>query len=157
MTYDYTDSAYDQLLKDAARDNRVGDHLFMVTDVLHETWPSGDPRLKFKGVLQTANNAKADFQMSPPPPPDVVAAQYAGWDKKKQQAVASSVTLGRQLQQHYGKKPDDIQQGDVFAVKTAKTKIDADGKGGFIRIISFLPKERLSAGATAAAADAPPF
>jgi hypothetical protein len=157
MTYDYTDAAYDELLKDAERDNRVGDHLFMVTKVVHDTWPSGDARIKITGNLQSANNAKADLTISPPPPPDVVKAEHKSWEQGKKRAIAQTITMYRQLAEYYKTSPDQISEGDVFAVKTVKTKVDSDNKGGFIRIISFLHKERLSAGATAAAADAPPF
>lgn len=157
MTYDFTDAAYDELLRDAEKDQRVGDHLAMVTKVTHDSWPSGDPRIKVQFSLQSANNAKADLTISPPPPPDVVKAQKATWDQGKKRAVAGAITLYRQLAEHYHTSPDKISEGDVYAVKTTKTKVEADGKGGFIRIIAFLDKAKLSADATAAAASAPPF
>ena len=157
MPYDYNDAAYDELLKDAEKDNRVGDHSFLVTKVVHDSWPSGDPRIKITGNLQSANNAKADLTISPPPPPDVVASQKGTWDTGKKKAIAGAITLYRQLAVNYQKSPEQIAEGDVFVVKTTKTKVDGDGKGGFIRIINFLPKDRLSAAASAAASDAPPF
>jgi len=157
MTYDYTDAAYDELLKDADKDNRIGDHLFMVTKVAHDTWPSGDPRIKVSGVLQSANNAKADLTISPPPPPDVVKAESKTWEQGKKRAVAGAITMYRQLAEHYKTSPDKISEGDVYAVKTTKSKIDAEGKGGFIRIIAFLAKDKLGAAAKAAADNAPPF
>lgn len=157
MSYDYTDAAYDELLKDADKDNRVGDHLFMVTKVVHDTWPSGDPRIKITGNLQSANNAKADLTISPPPPPDVVKEQSKTWEQGKKRAIANTVTMYRQLAQHYKTSPDKIAEGDVYAVKTAKSKVEADGKGGFIRIIAFLDKAKLGGEATAAASNAPPF
>lgn len=157
MTYDYTDSAYDELIKDADKDNRVGDHLWMVTKSVHDTWPSGDPRIKVTGVLTTAGNAKADLTISPPPPPDVVKAQKDTWDQGKKRAIAATVTMYRQLAEHYQTVPEKLSEGDVFAVKTTKTRVDADGKGGFIRVVAFLAKDRLDKTRAAAAADAPPF
>lgn len=157
MPYDYTDSAYDELLKDADRDNRVGDHLAIAIKVVHDSWPSGDPRIKVSFNLQSANNAKADLTISPPPPPDVVKAESKTWEQGKKRAIANAITMYRQLAEHYGKSPDEIVEGDVFAVKTTKSKVEADGKGGFIRVVAFLAKDKLSADATAAAASAPPF
>jgi hypothetical protein len=157
MTYDWNASEYDELLKDADKDNRVGDHLFMVTKVVHDSWPSGDPRIKIVGNLQSANNAKADLTISPPPAPDVVKAESKTWEQGKKRAIANTVNIYRQLAQHYSKSPDQIAEGDVFAVKTAKGKVDAEGKGGFIRVIAFLAKDKLDASTKAAAADAPPF
>src|SRR5262245_60544418 len=152
--YNYDDAAYDELLRDANRDDRVGDHMFMVTSVERDQWPSGDPRLKLKGVLMSANNAKADLTISPPPAPEVVKAESKTWDSGKKKAIAGTVPLYRQLREHYGKSPDQIVEGDTFAVKTAKTRVDSStGKGGFIRIIAFLNKETMSA----AIKDAPPF
>lgn len=157
MSYDYTDAAYDELLKDADRDNRVGDHLWMVTKVVHDSWPSGDPRMKITGNLQTANNAKADLTISPPPPPDVVKAESKTWEQGKKRAIAATVTMYRQLAEHYATAPENVSEGDVFAVKTTKTKRNEDGTGGFIRVIAFLSKDKIGAEAKAAAADAPPF
>lgn len=157
MTYDWNDDAYSDLLKDADKDNRVGDHLAMATKITHDTWPSGDPRIKVLFSLQSANNAKADLTISPPPPPDVVKAESKSWDQGKKRAIAGTITIYRQLAEHYKIDPSKISEGDVFAVKTTKTKKNDDGTGGFIRVIAFLPKERLSADAKAAAADAPPF
>lgn len=133
------DSAYDELLKDAEMDNRVGDKQALVTTVVHDNWPSGDPRIKVGFVLTDAGNAKADLTISPPPPPEVVKAEKKSWEQGKLRAIAQTVSQYRQLAQHYGISPEQIKEGDGFRVKTVKTRRDEEGKGGFIRVIAFLP------------------
>src|ERR1700738_3810620 len=119
---DYTDKAYDDLLADAA-------------------WPSGDPRKKVDGVLLTANSARADLTISPVPSPEVITAEKASWPTAKKRAIANSISIHRQLKEHYAQEPDDIAAGTVYRVETIKTKVDqATGSGGFIRIAAFLPK-----------------
>lgn len=163
MTTTYSDSAYDDLIKDAERDDRAGDHDFVVDSVDHDYWPSGDPRTKIRGSLLTANSAKADLTLSPPPAPDVVRAESKGWDAKKKKAIAGAITLYRQLAEHYAKSPDvevangltAIAEGDVFRVKTVVTKRTEDGKGGFVRVIAFKPKAEV--GVAGAAQEQVPF
>lgn len=140
MSYDYTDAAYDDLIKDAERDDRVGEHEFLVTGVLHDFWPSGDPRVKIRGLLLTANSAKADLTISPPPSPEEVKADMANWDSRKKRAIAGVITIYRSLATHYQTTPERITEGQTFRVRTVKTKVGPDGKGGFIRIVVFLPK-----------------
>ena len=144
-----SDSAYDELLKDAEMDNRVGDKQALVTTVVHDNWPSGDPRLKIGFVLTDARNAKADLTISPPPAPEVVKAEKASWEPGKLRAIANTVAQYRQLAQHYGTSPDQIKEGDTFKVKTVKTRRDEEGKGGFIRVIAFLPPTPAAGAATA--------
>ena len=135
---DYNAQEYKDLLKEASRDTRVGDHDWVVQTVINDLWPSGDPRLKLNGVLSTANSAKADLTLSPPPSPEEVKANKGSWDQPKVRAIATSIQIHQQLAKHYGKKPADVQEGDVFRVKTALTKRNPDGSGGFVRIIAFL-------------------
>ena len=142
------DSAYDDLLKDAEMDNRVGDKEALVASVVHDNWPSGDPRIKIGFVLTDARNAKADLTISPPPAPEVVKAEKASWEPGKLRAIANTVTMYRQLAQHYGTSPDAIKEGDTFRIKTVKTKRNEDGTGGFIRAVSFLPPAGASAAPT---------
>lgn len=150
-------SKYDDFLKDADKDNRIGDHDALVVSVTDDQWPSGDPRRKILFNLTTANNAKADLTISPPPSPETLAAEGATYEAGKKRAIATTINLYKQLGQHYGKSPQQIKEGDTFKVKTAKTRIDADGKGGFIRVIAFLDKAHATGGATAAAATAAEF
>lgn len=153
--FDVTNSAYDEILNDAAVDNRVGDHDAVVVNVVNDKWKSGDDRTKLKFILKTANDAKADLTWSPPPPPEVYAAEKASWDRAKLQGVASGITIARQVLEHYGTLPNRIKEGDRFRVKTVKTKRDADGTGGFIRVIAFLPKDAGTGDANGAAPKSP--
>lgn len=151
-------SDYDDVMTDLNRDNRVGDHDFMVSDVISDTWPSGDARHTVKGVLLTAGQAKADLRWSPPPPASVVKAEMSKWDGGKRKAVAQAVSLAKKLAEYYGKTVDGLKAGDVLRVKTVKTRIDKDGKGGFIRIAAILPKDGIgqaSAEAGKAASEIP--
>jgi len=132
---------YDGVMGDLEKDNRVGDHDFMVSEVIGDCWPSGDPRWKVKGVLLTAQQSKCDLTWSPPPPASVVKAEMAGWEGGKRKAIAQAVNIAKKLAEFYGKRIVDLKEGDVLRVKTIKTKIDSDGKGGFIRIVAILPKE----------------
>ena len=164
MSNPYTDSAYDDLINDAARDDRAGDHDFIVSEVTHDYWPSGDPRTKIRGQLLTANNAKADLTISPPPPPEVVRAESKTWETGKKKAIANAVTIYRQFAEYYGKSPDaevangltPITEGDVFRVKSIVTKRDErTNTGGFVRIIAIKPKGEL--GKVGAETAATPF
>lgn len=157
-------SDYADVLGDLQKDTRVGDHDFMVSDVTTGKWSdltakgSDDPYFKVNGVLLTANQAKASIQWSPPPPASVVKAQMDSWEPGKRRAIAGSITLATQLAEHYGAKFETIKVGDVYRVKTIKTKVDDAGKGGFIRIVAFLPKDKIgqaSKDAAQAAADIP--
>lgn len=141
VMFDYNDAAYDDLIKDAEKDSRVGDHTAMVTEIERGAWDDGQPRLKVKFNLITANNAAADWTFSPPPPPDVMATERTAWEDKKKRAIASTVTMVRQLAEHYSTTPGKLKVGDTFKVKTAKTRVDKEGKGGFIRIVAFLAKD----------------
>lgn len=144
MTYDFDDAAYRELEAEAAKDNRVGDHLFVVTDVIHDTWQSGDPRCKIKGILTTAGSAKADFTLSPPPSPEEVRKEMPTWDTAKKKAIAASVSMHKALAK-LGKNIDGLGAGDEFGVKTAKNK------DGFIRVVAILDPAAVKAKGTAKA------
>jgi hypothetical protein len=149
---------YDGVMGELEKDNRTGDHDFMVSEVIGDTWPSGDARWKVKGVLLTANQAKCDLQWSPPPPASVVKQEMSGWEAGKRRGIAQAINLAKKLAESYGKRIEDLKAGDVIRVKTVKTKIDADGKGGFIRVAAILPKEEVgksSIEAAKAASDIP--
>ncbi len=134
MAIDYDDAAYRELEAEAAKDDRIGDHRFMVVKVTHDTWASGDPRTKVVGNLLTAHNAKADFTLSPLPSPEVVKAEKSTWDSTKKRAIAMSVSMHRALAA-YGLTRETISEGAELNVKTAKNK------EGFVRVVAILPKD----------------
>lgn len=133
--FSFDDSAYKEFTDEASKDDRVGDHEFLVTDVVKDQWDDGQPRLKVKGNLVTAGNAKADWTFSPPPSPEELAARKGTMERKTKQAIASSITMAKQLAQHYSTTPGKIAVGNLFKIKTAKNR------EGFIRIIAFLPRD----------------
>lgn len=151
VMFDLSDSAYDELLTDAAKDDRIGNHRAVVIKAVNDQWKSGDARTKLQFILKTAGDSKADLTWSPPPPPDVYKAEKENWDRAKVQGVASGINLGRQLLEHYATLPHKIREGQIFIVKTAKNR------DGFIRVIAFLPKDTPvgKEAAAAAGSDAP--
>jgi hypothetical protein len=150
---------YKDLLDELDKDTRVGDHDFLVNSVTTGRWadltPNGsqDPYVKVDGVLLTAAQAKCDFTWSPPPPASVIKDQMASWEPGKRKAIAGAIRLGEATIKHYGKTVDGLKSGDVLRVKTVKTKVKADGKGGFIRIVAILPKDQIGQASTQTAAD----
>lgn len=142
MLQNYSGEAYDEFLKDAAIDNRVGKHNAIVSKVEDGTWPSGDPRRKIQFSLLTAGNSKADLTWSPPPPLEELMklkASQAKEDVSKKKAIAAAISVARQCAQHYGKAVTDIREGDQFRVETVKTRRDKEtGTGGFIRVVALL-------------------
>jgi len=137
---------YNDFLKDADKDNRVGDHEATITSIVDDTWPSGDARKKVMFALTTANNAVADLTISDLPDVATLKAEGAGYDNAKKKGIASGITIRKQLDQNYSKTVDDLAEGDTYKVKTVKTRVDSEGKGGFIRVIAFLPKDHATNG-----------
>lgn len=136
---DYDDDVYGELGREAQKDDRVGDHDWMITKIDPSPWPSGDARFKIEGQLLTAGGKRADLTWSPPPPPEVAKAEGKTWEKKKQAAVSSAAALAKAAKKFYGKSISDFAEGDVLRVRTVKTARDrVTGKGGFIRVIAFL-------------------
>lgn len=152
----YDDAVYDAFIKSANKDNRVGDHDWIVSTVKHEAWDDGTPRIKIIGNLITANNAKADLTISPPPPKEIIASEGASWNAGKKKAIASAIQAHRNFAKFYGKTAETIVEGDLFRVKTVLTKRNLDGTGGFVRVIAILdPKAKVAA--PPSDSDAPPF
>jgi len=155
--YDFDDPIYKQLEKEASQDNRVGDHEWLVTDATEGVWPSGDKMYKLRGVLTTANNAKADVTLSPPPSPEEIKATISTWSTGKKKGVASTVAMYKELAKHYHTTPEKIGQGDTFKVKTVITRRNADGTGGFVRVVAFLDPKKEAKGNPRAEKDGVPF
>lgn len=150
----YQDPAYDDLADEAARDNRVGKQLFMVTNVQDDKWPkSGDAFKRVSGVLTTAGNAKCEMTFSQPISPEEMKAERANWDQRKIKAIANSRAMVQSLIEHYGVNPGQIKQGDVFGVNVVKNK------EGFVRIVAIVPLDAVKADkeADTGAGEAAPF
>jgi len=141
------DAAYDQLLKDAEVDNRLGHHDAIVSKVVNDTWDDGRPRQKVTFTLLTANNAKADLTLSKLPTPEQVAAESATWDAGRKKGVANSISVCRQLVQHYGMTVDAqrgmpiFAEGQRYKVKTGKRSDKNDRAKYFVQVVAFLPKD----------------
>ena len=138
-------SEYDDFTAEAARDDRVGDQDFMVSEVAEDTWPSGDPRFKVRGTLLTAGQAKCDFTWSPPPPASVLKEQMATMERGKKRGIAGNIELAKKLALWYGKAVAELAAGDVVRVKCVKNK------DGFIRVVAVLPKEQIGQASAEAA------
>lgn len=135
----FSDSAYDELIKESEIDNRVGEGNAIITKITDDLWPSGDKRRKVLFSLLFAGNAKADLTVSDLPSPEQVRAEKATWDANKKRAIANSVALYRQFAQYYSVNPmSGLQEGQQYRVKTVKTKRNPDGSGGFVRVIAVL-------------------
>lgn len=131
----------EDFVAEAEKDNREGDHQATVLKCEGKTWPSGDPFWNLVVALDTANGAKADCTLNPMPSENELATIKAEGDRKKMRAVASGISKLQQLEKHYGiTDPARLTEGMKIGVKTVKTKVDPlSGKGGFIRIIAFIP------------------
>lgn len=152
---DYTSADYDEFLKDAEKDDRIGDHDWLVSRVTHDFWQSGDPRIKIQGTLLTAGGQtkpKADLTVTPPPTPDWLKENASKLDTGMKKAIAGNVNIYRQLATHYGTTPEKITEGDVFRVKVIVTKKNAtEGSQGFARVVAFKSKDQIGAAGTEAA------
>lgn len=154
------DEAYDQLLREAEKDNRLGDHDALVSKVVLDQWDDGRPRQKVTFVLLTANNAKADLTLSQLPTPEQVKAESATWEPGRKRGVANSIAICRQLAQHYGMAIDPalgmprFVEGTKYKVKTGKRSDKNDTSKYFVQVIAFLSKDH-AVGSQVAAAGAP--
>jgi hypothetical protein len=145
--FDFNDAAYDGLLNDAKKDDRVGPQVGVVVKVTDDQWPSGDDRRKVLFSLPNAGNSKADLTWSAPPPDTAEESKLrketgkGNWDRAKLQGVAKAINVGRQLAQHYGKaSPLEIREGETYRIEVVATKKQPDGSGGFLRVVAFLPQ-----------------
>ena len=137
-------SEYDQFLKDAEKDDRIGKHTFVIDSKLVDAWADGTPRYKFRGRLLTAGGAKTDMTLSPPPPVE----QLAGITGGRKKGIALSITNLKALAS-YAKDLDSLDVGDELSVETAKD-------GDFVRVRRIL-KPGETTGGTAATDRVPGF
>lgn len=153
-------SYIDDFIAEAEKDNRVGDFVATVKAIEPKTWPSGDPFDRL--IVELPVGGTADCNIQAIPSEEALKAVKAGGDRNKIRAIASSITLVRQLEQHYGTADAKrLMVGMPIEVKTVKTKVKESltgGRtGGFIRVIAFLAPGTVKGSNSAPAADAPPF
>jgi hypothetical protein len=143
-------STYDAFLKEADRDNRIGDQDFIVTAIEAGVWPSGDKFTRVRGQLLTAGGAKADFNLNPLPSAEDMA-QAGTWETAKKRGVAQGINFLKSLDKFYSRSADTLQPGDELRVKCVKNK------EGFIRIVSLLDPRlaKVEAKVTAAKSEVP--
>ena len=144
---------YAEFLREADKDNRVGDHKFLVTDVSPGVWgDSHEEYIKIRGQLVTAGNAKADFNLQDPPTMAEIKEQSGSWEAGRKRGVAMGIGFLKNLANFYQKGKDDVQPGDTIWVKTTKNK------DGFIRVVAILdPRVAEAKGKAAVDTSAPPF
>ena len=124
-------SEYDQFLNDAAKDDRLGRQTMMVTEVVEDQWPSGDKRLKVKGLLTTGGNAKVDITFSELPSKATIDAESATWSRGKKQGIAQAINFRKALAK-IGKSPEKLAVGDEIGVEIVKNK------EGWLRVAAIL-------------------
>jgi len=143
----------DDFIAEADKDNRIGDHEAILAKVEGKTWPDGQPFTRLSVSLPAAGMATADCNIQPIPSEEALKAIKAEGNAAKMKGVASGIQLVRQLEQHYGTAdPARLTVGSKVCVKTVKTKVTENPitgakKGGFIRIIAFLPPGSVKAAA----------
>lgn len=143
-------SYIDDFIAEAEKDNREGDHTATFQGSETKTWDNGDTTYRCKFTLDDAYNAKVDCDIPARFITEQEAASIkASGDRRKIRGVAGGQRLLNMLTEHYGhKSPAELKPGAQYAVKCVKTRVDPiTNKGGFIRVIAFLPK---GAGATKA-------
>ena len=161
MLESLNDQAYNDLLRDAATDNRIGAHDALVNKVVVDAWDDGRIRQKVQFTLLTANNAKADVTLSKLPTPEEVKEESAGWDQGRKRGVAHSIAMARQLVQNYGLAIDPatglfgFAEGQRYKVQTGKRTDRNDKAKYFVTVVAFLAKDH-AVGAEAATAAAAP-
>jgi len=136
-------SYLDDFVAAAEQDTRVGDGPATFQKVDIKVWDNGDETHRAVFTLDFADGAKADCNLPKgyPSAAELEAVKAEG-KRGKVMGVAGGIRLLKSLEEHYGvKAPADLREGSTYYVKTVKTKRDPmTGKGGFIRIVAFLPK-----------------
>lgn len=140
--------SYDDLIDEGEADQRVGDHIAIIDELIVDRWPqSGDQRYRAIVRLQTAYDARADFTMTARKSKDETRKEIQAAPPKTRKAIAANLKLHEELHKFYGKTVADLVKGMKLGVKTVKTKRDpVTGKGGFIRVIAFKPMDEVNKG-----------
>ena len=139
-------SEWDEALAEAERDEREGDHVAIVTEVISTSWKSGDPCVDVNLILPTAGNGKANIRFNENVPTKaeiellkaaVSAAVGEEALSKTRGALAgagNAIRLRTALAKHFGViNPAELKVGTRMGVEVAKTK------SGFLRVINIGP------------------
>ena len=132
-----SDFNWDAFTAEAEKDNRLGKQMFVITDVVHDTWNDGRARHKFRGVLATAGNAKCDLTLNDPPTADEAKEAQAAGDAKRMRGIAFSYKNHETLAK-YGKSVTTLAEGDEIRVEVTKDK------EGFVRAQRILPPDAMT-------------
>jgi hypothetical protein len=129
-------SIWDDLDKEAAKDDRVGTHDFIIDKVTEGYWPSGDPFIELEGRLTTHENLNLRSRFSPEPSEDQAAEIIASKDRRAIRSANYAHIQAVMLQEQYGKSLAELSAGDTLRVKVDYE--DKDKK--YVKIAAILPK-----------------
>lgn len=126
-------SAYKAFKEEAERDDRLGRDTFIVSHTVAGIFPNaGTPYVEVHGMLERSG-AKVKFTVGELMTPAQIEAEKATWDHKRKFAVSQTIAMHEGLAK-IDKTPETLGAGDTFLVDVGKTKRNADGTGGFLRI-----------------------
>lgn len=123
-------SGYEQLFKDADKDNLVGKHNFMVTAVLASAWDDGRERFDISGHLNDVGGMRFSFSISALDTPTQIRDEADAKIKKSKTLNALHWASLSKL----GLRPDKLKQGDEFQVDLYREKPKAGYDVGFLRL-----------------------
>lgn len=145
------EALYKDFAKRADQDNRIGKQVFQVSEVVTDTWPSGDPRTKIKGTLR-GHGSKVQIEGLPLPSNEEMKREAAllkqgksTWSAGKHAGVGRTAGMVLNLWKLYQKKVETLQPGDEFGVQVVKNK------EGFLRVVQVIPMP----GETTSSSDVP--
>lgn len=123
-------STYDELFKEANRDNLIGKHNFMVVKTTVDAWQDGRTRYKIAGQLTTANNFNIEVTLSQLDTPQEIKDEVQPKVKKGKVMNALNWSVLAKL----GKTPETLAQGDEFQIETYRDKPQQGYDTGFVRV-----------------------
>ena len=129
-------SIWDDLDKEAAKDDRIGVHDFIIDKKTEGEWPSGDPFVELDGRLTTHENLNLRSRFSPEPNEQEAAEIIASKDRRAIRRANFAHVQAVMMRESYGKTLNDINAGD-----TIRVKVDYEDKDKrYVKIASIVPK-----------------
>lgn len=134
---------YDDFLNEAGKDDRVGKHRVIVTKIGDGEYEgrNGDAAKPYKEIkFKMSSGSEIDLRWVKPP--DVAPSKelLKLMDRAVSQGIVQSVTLRRQLAQHFGKSFENLHEGDALAINVELRKSKKDGKY-YPRVVAFIPAD----------------